>query len=82
MGVPACFSMDLVSTHGLVTTHEVFDRPRKNVVDSGFAVRGRGAFVKREVGGIVPVERPLEDLVIVPVSEDFFFQFGKLQLVW
>ena len=52
------------------------------MVDSGLAVGGGRAFVKREIRSVVPVECLFEDLVILPVVEDLFLQCGKLELVW
>src|SRR2546427_6348187 len=48
--VPSGFAVNLETTHALVTADEVFDRSGENVMDAGFAVGGRRAFVEGGIG--------------------------------
>ena len=80
--VPAGFAMNLESAHGLIAADQIFDRPGENVVDAGFAVRGRRAFVERVVGRILAgFDAFLEDSVLFPVVENLLFEIRQAHFV-
>ena len=80
--VPTRFAMDLEAAHGPVAADEILDGPRENVMDAGFAVRGRRAFVERVVGGALPgFDALFEYAVLLPVLENFLFEIGQAHFV-
>ena len=64
-------TVNLEAAHGLVAADKIFNRPGKNVMDTGFAVSGRGTFVKRVVGRILAgFDAFFKDLILFPVVRE------------
>ena len=79
VAVPAEASLDLASTHGLEARHQVLDVPRQQVTVMRQAVCEGRSVVENELFATVPIgNRRTEGVVVVPLFQDFLFQFGEL----
>ena len=79
MTVPAEAALYTFTLHGLVARDDVLDGTRYKVPEVRETGCERGAVVKRIFGSVGPVaDGFLENIVILPEGEDFFFLFGKI----
>ena len=80
VGVPATFSLDQKSFHGLPTAHEIFVGPSDHMVDSRFSVGGGWSFEENEGGAVATnVDGFLEGLVFRPPFQQVGFQLNGVQ---
>ena len=81
VSVPARFSADEETFHGLVTRNDVLHHSRENVTDVGLAVGGGRTVVEVEgLAALVFLDALFEDFVLFPESEHFLFAFDKVEV--
>jgi hypothetical protein len=73
MRIPARFAQYQFAFHGLETAESVFDRTSQDVVDTRFAIGGRGPFKKYKARAAFSLAHAFfKNLVFFPESEHFF----------
>ena len=78
MGVPAGFSLDVKTLHGLVPAEEVLERPRKDVVGGWLTVGSRRPLVEHKARpAFTQLQRFLERALGFPALHELDLQLRK-----
>jgi hypothetical protein len=80
VSVPARFALNTVTFKRVKTAKNILDRPRHDVVDSGFPICGWWPF-KKYVGTIfrARIDAALESIIPFPALQDFVCNIGQVQ---